>query len=192
MAQKRPQSLCQVHAQQSNADDTEGSFLQVRHNAIEPIAALANSKFALDNVSVTDILILLFLRLLRPFRILCRPSQGRPGQLDALRFAPGNGLPVPVNFVNENPLRIAAVLLTVALYGTEKISCFVVGIKGKSFDFGVSIHHADVQLGSEFCVRMGFPADDWPDPRLADADDTVRYHMDTVFVRCTAAARTAL
>ena len=34
MAQKRPQSLCQVHAQQSNADDTEGSFRQVRHDAI--------------------------------------------------------------------------------------------------------------------------------------------------------------
>ena len=50
MAQKRPQSLCQVHAQQSNVDDTEGGFLQVRHDAVEPIAALANSKFALDNV----------------------------------------------------------------------------------------------------------------------------------------------
>ena len=120
MAQKRPQSLCQVHAQQSNADDTEGSFWQVRHDAIEPIAALANSKFALDNVSVTDILILLFLCLLRPFRVLCRPSQGRPSQLDALRLAPGNGLPVPVDFINKNPLRIAAVLLTVASTALKK------------------------------------------------------------------------
>lgn len=129
LAQKRPQSLCQVHAQQSNADDTEGSFRQVCHDAIEPIAALANSKFALDNVAITDILILLFLCLLRPFRVLCRSSQGRPGQLDALGFAPGNGLPVPVDFVNKNPLRIATMLLTVALYGAEKIGCFVVGIK---------------------------------------------------------------
>ena len=120
LAQKRQQSLCQVHAQQRNADDTEGSFLQVRHNAIEPIAALANSKFALDNVSVADILILLFLRLLCPFRVLCRSSQGRPGQLDALRPAPGNGLPVPVDFINENSLWIAAMLLTVALHGAEK------------------------------------------------------------------------
>ena len=39
-----------------------------------------------------------------------------------------------------------------------------------------------MQLGSKFCVRMGFPSDDWPNLRLADADDTVRYHMDTVFV----------
>lgn len=39
-----------------------------------------------------------------------------------------------------------------------------------------------MQLGSKFCVRMGFPTDDWPDPRLADADDTVRYRVDTVFV----------
>ena len=99
------------------------------HDAIEPIAALANSKFALDNVAITDILILLFLCLLRPFRVLCRSSQGRPGQLDALGFAPGNGLPVPVDFVNKNPLRIATMLLTVALYGAEKIDCFVVGIK---------------------------------------------------------------
>ena len=131
MVQKRPQSLCQVHAQQSNADDTEGSFLQMRHDAIEPIAALANSKFALDNVSVTDILILLFLCLLRPFHVLCRSSKGRPSQLDALRLAPGNGLPVPVDFINENPLWIAAMLLTVALYGAEKIGCFVESIKGK-------------------------------------------------------------
>lgn len=129
LEQKRPQSLCQIHAQQSNADDTKGSFRQVRHDAIEPIAALANSKFALDNVSVTNILILLFLCLLCPFRVLCRSSQGWPRQLDALRLAPGNGLPVPVDFINENPLWIAAMFLTVVLYGTEKIGCFVVGIK---------------------------------------------------------------
>ena len=74
-------------------------------------------------------------------------------------------------------------LLTVTLYSTEKISCFVVGIKGKTLDFGVSIHHADMRLCSKFGVRVGFPADDWPDLRLADADDTVRHHMDTVFVQ---------
>ena len=182
MVQKSPQTLCQVHAQQSNADDTERSFLQVSHDAVEPIAALANSKFALDNVSVTDILILLFLCLLRPFHVLCRSSQGRPSQLDALRLAPGNGLPVSVDFINKNSLRIAAMLLTVALYGAEKIGCFVESIKGKSLDFCIAIHHADMQLGSKFCVRMGFPADDWPNLRLADADDTVRYHVDTVFV----------
>ena len=182
MAQKRPQSLCQVHAQQSNADDTERSFLQVRHDAVEPIAALANSKFALDNVSVTDILILLFLCLLRPFSVLCRSSQGRPSQLDALRLAPGNGLPVSVDFVNKNSLRIAPVFLTVAFYGAEKIGCFVESIKGKPLDFGIAIYYADMQLGSKFCVRMGFPTDDWPDPGLADADDTVRYRVDTVFV----------
>ena len=73
-------------------------------------------------------------------------------------------------------------LLTVTLYGAEKIGCFAVGIKGKTLDFGVSIYHADMQLGSKFCVRMGFPTDDWPDPGLADADDTVRYRVDTVFV----------
>ena len=100
-----------------------------RNILIDWIAALANPKFALDNVSVADILILLFLCLLRPFRVLCRSSQGRPGQLDALRLAPGNRLPVPVDFVNKNSLRIAAMLLTVALYGAEKIGCFVVGIK---------------------------------------------------------------
>lgn len=92
----------------------------MRHNAIKPIAALANSKFTLDNDSVADILILLFLCLLRPFRVLCWSSQGRPSQLDALRLAPGNGLTVPVDFINENSLRIASVLLTVALYSTEK------------------------------------------------------------------------
>ena len=54
MVQKDPQSLCKVHAQQSNADDTERSFLQTRHDAVKPIAALANPKFALDNVSVAD------------------------------------------------------------------------------------------------------------------------------------------
>lgn len=91
MVQKKPQSLCQVHAQQSNADDIERSFLQTCHDAVKSIAALANPKFALDNVSVVDILILLFLCLLRPFRVLCRSSQGRSGQLDALRLAPGNG-----------------------------------------------------------------------------------------------------
>ena len=131
MVQKRPQSLCQVHAQQSNADDTERSFLQTRHDAVKPIAALANPKFALDNVSVADILILLFLCLLRPFHVLCRSSQGWPGQLDALRLAPGKGLPVPVDFVNKNSLRIAAMLLTVALYGAEKIGCLVESMKGK-------------------------------------------------------------
>ena len=110
MVQKRPQSLCQIHAQQSNADDTEGSFRQVRHDAIEPIAALANSKFALDNVAVTNILILLLLRFLRPFFVLGRSSQGRPSQLDALRFTPGNGLAVSVDFVNKNSLGIAAML----------------------------------------------------------------------------------
>ena len=78
MAQKRPQSPCQIHAQQSNADDTEGSFWQVRHDAIEPIAALANSKFALDNVAITDILILLLLRFLRPFFVLSLFLAGRP------------------------------------------------------------------------------------------------------------------
>ena len=154
----------------------------MRHDAIEPIAALANSKFALVNVSVTDILILLFLCLLRPFRVLCRSSQGRPSQLDALRLAPGNGLPVPVDFIHKNPLWIVAMFLTVALYGAEKIGGFVESIKGKPLNFGIAIHHADMQLGSKFCVRMGFPANDWPDPGLADADDTVRYHMDTVFV----------
>ena len=111
----------------------------MRHDAIEPIAALANSKFALDNVSVTDILILLFLCLLRPFHVLCRSSQGRPSQLDALRLAPGNGLPVSVDFINENPLWITAMSLTVALYGTEKIGCFVESIKGKSLDCGIAI-----------------------------------------------------
>ena len=73
-------------------------------------------------------------------------------------------------------------LLTVTLYGAEKIGCFAVGIKGKTLDFGVSIYHADMQLGSKFCVRMGFPSDDRSDPRLTDADDTVRYSMDAVFV----------
>ena len=72
-------------------------------------------------------------------------------------------------------------LLTVALYGAEKIGCFVESIKGKPLDFGIAIYHADMQLGSKFCVRMGFPSDDWPNLRLADADDTVRYRMDTVF-----------
>ena len=48
----------------------------MRHDAVEPIAALANSKFALDNVSVTDILILLFLCLFRPFRVLYRSFSG--------------------------------------------------------------------------------------------------------------------
>lgn len=85
----------------------------MRHDAIEPIAALANSKFALDNVSVTDILILLFLCLLCPFHILCRSSQDRLSQLDALGFAPGYGLPVPVDFINENSLWITTMLLTV-------------------------------------------------------------------------------
>lgn len=154
----------------------------MRHDVIEPIAALANSKFAFYNVSVIGILILLFLCLLRPFLVLCRSSQGRPSQLDALRLAPGNGLPVSVDFINKNSLRIAPVFLTVALYGAEKIGCFVERIKGKSLNFRIAIHHADMQLGSKFCVRMGFPANDWPDPRLADADDTVRYIMDTVFV----------
>ena len=74
MAQKRPQSLCQVHAQQSNADDTKGSFRQVRHDAVEPIAALADSEFALDNVAVANILVFLFLRLFRPFCVLSRSS----------------------------------------------------------------------------------------------------------------------
>ena len=120
MVQKRPQSLCKVHAQQSNADGTEESFLQTRHDAVKPIAALANPKFALSNVSIADILILLFLCLLRPFCVLCRSAQGRPGQLDALRLAPGNGLSVLVDLVNKNSLRIAAMLLTVALYGAEK------------------------------------------------------------------------
>ena len=88
----------------------------MRHDAIEPIAALAHSKFALDNVSVTDILILLFLCLLCPFCVLCRSAQSRSSQLDALRLAPGNGLPVPVDFINKNPLWIVAMFLTVALY----------------------------------------------------------------------------
>ena len=105
------------------------------HDAVKPIAALANPKFALDNVSVADILMLLFLCLLRPFRVLCRSTQGRPSQLDALRLTPGNVLPVPVDFVNKNSLRIAAMLLAVALYGTEKIGSFVESIKGKSLDF---------------------------------------------------------
>lgn len=182
MVKKSPQSLCQVHAQQSNADDTERSFLQTCHDVVKPIAALANPKFALNNVSVADILILLFLCLLRPFHVLRRSSQGRLSQLDALRLAPGNGLPVPVDFVNKNSLRIAAMLLTAALYGAEKIGCFVESIKGKPLDFCIAIHHADMQLGSKFCVRMGLPTDDWPDPRLADADDTVRYRVDAVFV----------
>lgn len=92
----------------------------MRHDAVEPIAALANSKFALDNVSVTDILILLFLCLLCPFHVLCRSPQGRPSQLDALRLAPGNGLPVSVDFIDKNSLRIAPVFLTVDFYGAEK------------------------------------------------------------------------
>lgn len=64
----------QVHAQQSNAYDTEGSFLQVHHDAVEPIDTLDNSKFALDNVSVTDILIPLFLCPLCPFHALGFPG----------------------------------------------------------------------------------------------------------------------
>ena len=72
---------------------------------------------------------------MQTFRVLCRSPQSRPSQLDALRLAPGNGLPVPVDFVNKNSLRIAAMLLAAALYGTEKIGSFVESIKGKSLDF---------------------------------------------------------
>lgn len=72
----------QVHAQQSNVYNTEGSFLQVRHDAVEPIDTLTNSKFALDNVSVTDILMPLFLCPLRHFRAL-----GFPGDWNGIHAA---------------------------------------------------------------------------------------------------------
>ncbi len=59
----------------------------MHHDSVKPTDELANSKFALDNVLVTDILILPFLYLLRPFCVLCRLSQSRFSQLDALRQA---------------------------------------------------------------------------------------------------------
>lgn len=54
----------------------------MRHDAVEPIDTLANSKFALDNVSVTDILMTLFLCPLRPFRAL-----GFPGDWNGIHAA---------------------------------------------------------------------------------------------------------
>ena len=116
MVQKKPQSLCQVHAQQSNADDIERSFLQTCHDAVKPIAALANPKFALDNVSVVDILILLFLCLPRSLPVVSGQVRSAGCPAPCTR----KWLPVPVDFVNKNSLRIAAMLLTVVLYGAEK------------------------------------------------------------------------
>ena len=140
LEQKKLKSLCQIHAQQSNVDDTERGFRQVHHNVVKLIATLANPKFALDNITVTDILILLFLFRLCPFCVLCRSSQCRSSQLDILVLALGNGLPVSIDFISENPLQIARMLLTIVLYGTEKIRCFVVGIKGKTLNFSIAFH----------------------------------------------------
>lgn len=64
----------------------------------------------------------------------------------------------------------------------QKVRGLVEDIKGKPFYFGVTVHHADVELGAEFCVCMGFAPHNGPDPRLGQADDTIFHAVGTILV----------
>ena len=85
-AQKRPQSLGQVHQDQSHPNDAEGRLLQMCGNAAQSIGRFAGSEDAFHFVAVTDILIFLGSCLLRQCPVLGWLSQSRPCQPDASFF----------------------------------------------------------------------------------------------------------
>lgn len=98
-----------------------------------------------------------------------------PGNMYAMVLAEVPVFPASVNFVCKNPFRISAEPPSVFLYnGYELVGfAFVVGIKAQTIDKRVAVYNADGHFGTEFRWCFGFPADDWPDPRLGEAYNTV-------------------
>jgi len=154
----------------------------VRHDSIESVAALAHTKFALDNISVTNVLILLPACLTPLILVLRWASQYRTGHLNISFFAPDHDLAIPIDLVRQHPRRIKAVFLPVAFHRSKKVGSLIERIKGKPLDFGIAIYHADVKLGAKFCICMSLASHNGPDPRLRKADDAIFHTMGVVLV----------
>lgn len=92
------------------------------HDTVQPISTLPNTEFTFNNVPVTDNLILLFLRLLRDFLIFGRSSECRSCDLNLTFPAPGDRFAISVDLVNQRPLRIAAITISVSLHGLKEIA----------------------------------------------------------------------
>ena len=114
------------------------------HDPVQPISTFPNTEFAFNNVPITDILVLLLLRLLCDFQIFGRPAECRTCDLDAPFFAPGNSFAIPVDLVNQYSFRITSVVISVSLYCFEEIANFIERFKGNPLYSGV----CKIQLGA--------------------------------------------
>ena len=90
-------------------------------------------------------------------------------------------LPVTVNFVRQNALRPAAIVVVIAVYSFPEVLRLVVRLKVQPLDTGVPIHQTDMQFHPELRVGTNFSSDDGTDPRLRQTDDAPRNAVALVF-----------
>ena len=154
----------------------------MRHDPVQSISTFSNAEFAFNIVPITDILVLLLLCLLRDFPIFGRSAERWSCDLDTTFLAPGNCFTIPVDLVDQHSLGITSVALFVSLDCLEEITDFIECFKGNSFHSCVSVHHADMNLRSEFGSGMCFSSDDGSYPMLANTDDFVRDAVRSVLI----------
>ncbi len=114
-AKCRPQRPSEVQKQERNADDTARGFQQACHDAGQAINGLTCSEDTFHCVVVTVVLVLQSLCLTGHALSLWRLVQGGAGQADPMLLAKRQYLPVQVDIVRQNTLRVTT--------GTLPIPC---------------------------------------------------------------------
>ena len=104
-----------VHCQDNKRRFCLASLIQVSHDQVQPIAALADSVAALYHIAITAVLIGLGVAFVSS--ILPWPAKFRTRQADAVLFAEGSVFPVAVDGVCQNRFRVVTKSILIPFNG---------------------------------------------------------------------------
>ena len=101
--------------------------------------------------------------------ILRRTAQRASHYLDSLSLEYLSVCPIKIDFVPEEPLRLAAEPLLILVYMYCQVGSLVICIPAVMVDEGVAVHYADPHLGSELHLGLRFAAGNRSDVGLVYA-----------------------
>ena len=166
-----------VHTENLERRLGHGSIGEVGHNQVQSEPSLCHPVSAFDDITFTTVTVLC---LPVSIRVFPRSAQSRPRKPDAMFFAIRKIITVSVNLIRLYSLGIKSMQLFVALDAFDQGDALVKIIETLFLDEGISVNHAECQLLTKLVFHTGFPTDNWPDMRLAQADDAVWYAVGIV------------
>ena len=167
--------LCQILDEVTHGGPAPCCLWKSRPYVVGPVDSLSGAELGFGLVSEGDpdsFPLKLFLG-----RILRWPSQLSAHYFDSFFLEDFPVVPVEIDFVSEEPLRLGAEPLLVLLYMDCKVGGLVVGIPAVVVNERVAAYYADTDFSPELDLGLGLAADYWPDMGLMDADYAVFTRM---------------